>query len=308
MGSIDPANKAANMARAFRVAEEVRACACVASVHGEHMRACAASVRGCGGGTRDGGPRATVLRAQFFGVEPLFDVEDLVDVKRPDEKIVLTYVSLLFKGCAEFLHNQVLCKAIKKVWPRCPRGGAAPHGEWHEPVAASAAAAARRRWTSRGATMSGSRATTRCRRSCWSGCARRRRATAPASTATRAPQSRRRSTRSMRTSQRRSLVRAGGVSCGVCVCVCVCVCAPFFGCCFRCHVWLHAPLDGRSRAARRRQVEAHPAARAAQHAAELAAPEPAPGVLPEARACERDGGRGAHAWFARQCAARGSSL
>ena len=44
-----------------------------------------------------------------------------MDVKRPDEKIVLTYISLLFKGCAEFLHNQVLCKAIKKVCACCRR-------------------------------------------------------------------------------------------------------------------------------------------------------------------------------------------
>ena len=58
-------------------------------------------------------------------MEPLIDVEDLVDVKRPDDKIVLTYVSMLFKGCADFLHNQVLCKAIKKALEITQR-----HDEW----------------------------------------------------------------------------------------------------------------------------------------------------------------------------------
>ena len=94
LGGVSPANKAANVALAFRVAEEVR-----------RLRVPLALM------TCPPPPHTHTPVLQFFGVEPLFDVEDLVDVKRPDEKIVLTYVSLLFKGCAEFLHNQVCDRA-----------------------------------------------------------------------------------------------------------------------------------------------------------------------------------------------------
>ena len=55
------------------------------------------------------------LAEDYFGIDRILDVEDIVDVPKPDEKIVITYVAFVFKGLAEFLRRLALAKSIGKV-------------------------------------------------------------------------------------------------------------------------------------------------------------------------------------------------
>ena len=50
-----------------------------------------------------------------FGVDRLFDPEDVVMAEKPDEKIVLTYLSQVFCALAKFTKSSGLVKAVKKV-------------------------------------------------------------------------------------------------------------------------------------------------------------------------------------------------
>lgn len=52
---------------------------------------------------------------EWFGVEPLFDAEDIVDTKKPDEKIIICYISFLFRAIAELTKQDALAKAIHKA-------------------------------------------------------------------------------------------------------------------------------------------------------------------------------------------------
>jgi len=55
------------------------------------------------------------LAEDYFGIDRILDVEDIVDVAKPDEKIVITYVAFIFKGLVEFLRRKALAKSIGKV-------------------------------------------------------------------------------------------------------------------------------------------------------------------------------------------------
>ena len=55
------------------------------------------------------------LAEDFFGIDRILDVEDIVDAAKPDEKIIITYVAFVFKGMADFLRRQGLAKSIGKV-------------------------------------------------------------------------------------------------------------------------------------------------------------------------------------------------
>jgi hypothetical protein len=50
-----------------------------------------------------------------FGIDRLFDPEDVVDMEKPDEKIVITYVAMIFRALARFIKSEALVKSIKKV-------------------------------------------------------------------------------------------------------------------------------------------------------------------------------------------------
>jgi hypothetical protein len=55
---------------------------------------------------------------KYFGVDRLFDPEDIVLAEKPDEKIVLTYLSMIFCALAKFTMSTGLVNAIKKVCVR----------------------------------------------------------------------------------------------------------------------------------------------------------------------------------------------
>lgn len=50
-----------------------------------------------------------------FGVERMLDVEDITDAAKPDEKIVMTYVSFFFKGFATYHKEQANANSIKNA-------------------------------------------------------------------------------------------------------------------------------------------------------------------------------------------------
>ena len=50
-----------------------------------------------------------------FGVDRLFDPEDIVEMERPDEKTVITYVAMIFRALAKFIKFDSIVKSIKKV-------------------------------------------------------------------------------------------------------------------------------------------------------------------------------------------------
>jgi hypothetical protein len=50
-----------------------------------------------------------------FGIDRLFDPEDIWEVEKPDEKVVITYVSMIFRALAKFSKSEALVKAIRKV-------------------------------------------------------------------------------------------------------------------------------------------------------------------------------------------------
>ena len=52
---------------------------------------------------------------RYFSVDRLFDPEDIVDAEKPDEKIVITYVSMIFKALAKFIKAEGLVKSVHKV-------------------------------------------------------------------------------------------------------------------------------------------------------------------------------------------------
>ena len=55
------------------------------------------------------------LAEDYFGIDRILDVEDIVDTVKPDEKIVITYVAFVFKGLAEFLRRLALAKSVGKA-------------------------------------------------------------------------------------------------------------------------------------------------------------------------------------------------
>jgi len=55
------------------------------------------------------------LAEDYFGIDRILDVEDIVDAAKPDEKIILTYIAFIFKGMADFLRRQGLAKSIGKA-------------------------------------------------------------------------------------------------------------------------------------------------------------------------------------------------
>ena len=76
---------------------------------------------------------ATTLDTAFHVAEDVFDipwmldVEDITSVKKPDEKIVLTYVSFFFKQFATYKKEKANVSAIKKACDITVR-----HDEWIE--------------------------------------------------------------------------------------------------------------------------------------------------------------------------------
>lgn len=74
---------------------------------------------------------------EWFGVEPLFDPEDVVEVRRPDEKIVICYISFLFRAIAEMAKQDALAKSIHKALDLTRR-----HDEWIEQYTRESAAVA----------------------------------------------------------------------------------------------------------------------------------------------------------------------
>lgn len=71
----------------------------------------------------------------FFGVEPLLDPEDICDVKRPDEKIIICYVSFLFSAIASMAHKDSMAKSIHKALDLTRQ-----HDAWIEQYLAAVAA------------------------------------------------------------------------------------------------------------------------------------------------------------------------
>ncbi len=51
----------------------------------------------------------------LFGVDRLFDPEDIVEMEKPDEKTVITYVAMIFRALAKYIKSDALVKSIKKV-------------------------------------------------------------------------------------------------------------------------------------------------------------------------------------------------
>ena len=55
------------------------------------------------------------LAQDYFGIDQILDVEDLLEVNKPDEKIVVTAVAFCFKGYVDYLRRQGLAKSIGKA-------------------------------------------------------------------------------------------------------------------------------------------------------------------------------------------------
>ena len=62
------------------------------------------------------------LAEDFFGIDRILDVEDLVEVPKPDEKIVVTAVAFCFKGYVDYLRHCGFAKSIGKVRAWAGRG------------------------------------------------------------------------------------------------------------------------------------------------------------------------------------------
>ncbi len=74
-----------------------------------------------------------------FDIPRLIDVEDITEMPKPDEKIVITYVAFLFRHFASFQKTEAKVKAVKRALQIAAR-----HSEWIEQYLRDAAAL--RKW------------------------------------------------------------------------------------------------------------------------------------------------------------------